>query len=436
MPDPDVLDRLFGELAAADMPVPAPGSIVARGRQRRRRARGGAVTAAAAIAVIVVGAMQWPRIHPGEPGLQQQTRSSVCAAAPDAALNSELSSPLPASRQQSVSGIGLSANHEVLYLFTTAAGFHGIAAESVATGAISQKIPPVHMPPWISAQGGLGPDGDVVVRTLNASVQTNGSEFWSSVLVFSPRTIAWSATGQAAVLEPAGEVSSALSAPVFGGSAHQLVAWEALEWTPNSHVRQIVEADLLTGVTNVVASGYVGAPVFVGNALVWPIASSAAGPYHMVAASASDFPARQRVAVPLPLRKAGSAIGIVSSGGAVAYASADLTRLFYAPSQLQPAMQVLRLTDGDYLAPDGLAIGPGYLAWSTAGAASFVASAKTLAATRITDGNATFGLVQGLGGDVFVTRSTDPKSGSRSLYLLRGSVIGGLTCATPRHAPG
>jgi hypothetical protein len=41
MPDnmPDRLDRLFGELATTELPVPAPAGVVARGRQRRRHAR-------------------------------------------------------------------------------------------------------------------------------------------------------------------------------------------------------------------------------------------------------------------------------------------------------------------------------------------------------------------------------------------------------------
>lgn len=152
--------------------------------------------------------------------------------------------------------------------------------------------------------------------------------------------------------------------------------------------------------------------------------------------STSAFPARQPVAVPLPLRKAGAAAAIVSSGGATAYASTDLTKLFYARSLSQPARQVLTEPRGSWLAPGGLAVGRGFLAWTTAAAASFVASAKTLAATRITDGNATFGLVQGLGGSVLASRSASPKTGPRSLYLLSGSVIDGLTCATPQRAPG
>ena len=41
MPDdmPDRLDRLFGELATTELPVPAPAGVVARGRQRRRNGR-------------------------------------------------------------------------------------------------------------------------------------------------------------------------------------------------------------------------------------------------------------------------------------------------------------------------------------------------------------------------------------------------------------
>jgi hypothetical protein len=169
--------------------------------------------------------------------------------------------------------------------------------------------------------------------------------------------------------------TAALSPPVFGGRHNQLVAWESEGANYGSPTRKIVEADLLTGVTDVVASGYVGAPVFVGSYLVWPVLSSAAGPTHLVSVSASAFPARQPVALPRQLRKAGAAAVVVSSGGATAYASADLTKLFYAPSLSQPARQVLTLPPGSHLSsggvapggntPAGLAVGPGYLAWNT-----------------------------------------------------------------------
>lgn len=443
MPDPDVLDRLFGELATADVPVPAPGSVVARGRQRRRRARGRAVIAAAATAVIVVGITQFPRNHQARPAVVPQ-HPAVCAAAPDPALSAQLSHALPASRQQSVSVIGVSSNRAVLYLMTTTAGFHGIAAESVATGAITQKIPSRGLPSYFgSAQGGLGPDGDVVFTNAYSSA-TVGSGM-SAVIVWSPRKLAWSPLGQMSPLEPVGTVSTALSAPVFAGPDNQLVAWEAQDRIGNSVIRQIVEADLLTGVTDVIATGYVGAPVFVGSDLVWPVASSSAGPTHLFAVSAAAFPPGPAVAVPLPLQKAGAAVGIVSSGGATAYASADRTELFYSPALSQPAREVLRLPAGSHLSvggvasvatvPSGLAVGPGYLAWNTSAGASYVASAKTLAATRITDGTATWTAVQGLGDFVLASRSADQESASRSLYLLNGSVIDNLTCAQPRRAP-
>jgi hypothetical protein len=65
---------------------------------------------------------------------------------------------------------------------------------------------------------------------------------------------------------------------------------------------------------------------------------------------------------------------------------------------------VLQLQPGSYLVPGGLAVGPGCLAWNTSAAASYVASAKPVAAARITDGAATWGGVQGLGGDVLASR--------------------------------
>jgi hypothetical protein len=431
MPDSDVLDRLFGELANADLPVPSQARVVARGRQRRRRARGRAVIAVAAAAVIVVGVTQFPRLLEAPAAVSQHTQPAICAAEPDAQLNSELVRALPASQQQSVSVIGLSPDHAVLYLLTTTAGFHGVAAESVATGAISRKITPVSLLPSVnSAQGGLGPNGEVVY-TVTQSLSSGPIN--SNVLVWSPTPLpSWIASqniGQMVPLGIANEDTEALSAPVFTGRSHQLVAWEAPGGDYDSPTRKIVEADLLTGVTDVVASGYVGAPVFVGSDLVWPVADSAAGATHLVAVSASAFPAHQTVAVPLPLRKAGAATVIASSGGATVYASPGLTKLYYSPSLSQPASQVLQLPPGSYLVPGGLAVGRGYLAWDTSAAASYVASTKTLAAARITDGTTTWGRVQGVGSAVLASRSAHPKSGPRSLYLLSGSVIDRLTCA-------
>jgi hypothetical protein len=431
MPDSDVLNRLFGELAGTDLPVPAPASVVARGTQRRRRARGRAAIVVAAVAAVAVGITQFPRIDQGASAiLSQRTRPAICTAAPDAQLSTELGRVLPVSQQQSVSVVALSPNHKVMYLMTTTGGYHGVAAESVATGAISEKIT-TQPPNWNGAEGGLGPHGEVVFTMTDSY---DGSFAATEVVVWSPTSLpSWMPTRSFGQVVPLGG-SDALSAPVFAGPDHQLVAWESsgdgsVVDSSDSPARQIVEVDLLTGAIEVVATGYVGAPVFVGSDLVWPVASSATGPTHLVAVSASAIPARQRVAVPLPLRNAGAATAIASSGGATLYASAGLTKLFYSPSPSQPARQVLQLPAGNYLVPGGLAVGPGYLAWNTSAAASFVASAKSLAAARITDGSTSWGAVQGLGSDVLASRSAHPKSGPTSLYLLSGSVIERLTCA-------
>jgi hypothetical protein len=431
MPDSDMLDRLFGELAKTDLPVPARARVVARGRQRRRRARGRAVIAAAAVAVVVVGVTEFPRLREGLATASQHAQPAICAAAPSAALNAELGRVVPASRQQSARVIALSPNHATLYLLTTTGGFHGVAAENVATGAIAPNITPLPMASSVyAAQGGLGPGGDVVftvTRSVAGGSRTSSVTIWSPTPV--PASIAREHIAQSITIGITGQDTDALSTPVFGGGSNQLVAWEAPGAKYDSPTHKIVEANLLTGVTDVVASGYVGAPVFVGTELVWPVAGSATRPTHLVAVRASALPARQPVAVPLPLRTAGSATVIASSGGATVYASAGLTKLFYSPSLSQPARQVLRLPPGNYLTPGGLAVGPGYLAWNTSAAASYVASAKSLAAMRITDGSATWGGVQGLGSDVLASRSAHPKSGPRSLYLLSGSVIDRLTCA-------
>ncbi|MGH3302951.1 MAG: hypothetical protein ACRDOK_14945 [Streptosporangiaceae bacterium] len=108
MPELDVLGRLFSELATADLPVPVPASVVARGRQRRRRAHGRTVIAAAVVAGVVVAPT--PR-----GGADRQSARPACRlrARTQRGADSELRHALQASHQQSVSVIGVSPNRAV-----------------------------------------------------------------------------------------------------------------------------------------------------------------------------------------------------------------------------------------------------------------------------------------------------------------------------------
>jgi hypothetical protein len=428
----DVLGGLFAELAAAELPVPTPARVVARGRQRRRRARDIAVSAiAAVVALAVAGASQLAGSLPGTREATGHGRSpqAVCTAAATAGLALEMRHELPLSNQRSAVPIAVSPDGTAVYVQTSTQRFHGIAEESLATGAILRKIDPLPAA-YEGLQGGLSPAGELV---WTSSYSTHGGEAYA----YTPMQ-AWSPlTGTSTTLEPAGQHGDAMGAPVFLNQA--IVAWEQTDGSQ----QEIVEANLAAGSTDVIARGYLGPPVFVGTALVWPVASRANGPAsRLVARNAAVFPARQQIAVPAQLRAAGQAslmgsssqgtwatpVGLIaSSGPATAYLSPDLTRLFYSPSPSQPARLVLRLRGGNAFVPGGLALGDGYLGWTVNGDGSYLASTTTLAATRITS----FGSVTGVGTDYVVVGGppVTKLSQLRPYYLFSGSTVSRLTCA-------
>ena len=291
MPD-DLLDRLFGELASADLPVPARSRVIARGRQRRRHARACAASAVAVAVAVAAGVSQLPGSRPGSQPVQHHhgaPAAAVCQAAPDAALTAELAHASPLSSQAGVWPLGVSPDGAVLYAETTVHGFHGIAAENLVTGAILTKIKALPAS-YTGAHGGLGPDGDVIWSSSYSTHGGQGNPGMTPVQLWSPRT------GRTTTLEPAGQHGGALSAPVIFPATREFAAWEQQD----GGKQEIVEADLASRATVVIATGYFGPPVFAGNALVWPVADHKGGPAASLAArDATSFPARQRIAVPL-----------------------------------------------------------------------------------------------------------------------------------------
>jgi hypothetical protein len=323
----------------------------------------------------------------------------------------------------------VSPDGKAVYVETTTPAFRGIAEESLATGAIIRQIDPLPAGDG-AAQGGLGPDGDLIWTSTRSTYGSEGFAY-TPVRMWSPRT------GQTTTLAPAGHHGDALSAPVF--FKQTLAAWVQADGS-----RQvIVEANLATGSTAVIDRGFLGPPVVVGAALVWPVASHANGPAtRLVARNATAFPSLQQIAVPLQLRAAGHAALMVSSsqgswstpagliassGGATAYLSQDLTQLFYSPSPARPARLVLRLR-GNTFAP-ALAIGDGYLGWTVTGDASYLASTTSLAAARIT----VFGYVISAGSEYVFVGEPPVSKGSqvRSYHLFSGATVSALKCATP-----
>ena len=125
--------------------------------------------------------------------------------------------------------------------------------------------------------------------------------------------------------------------------------------------------------------------------------------------------------VPVPL--------IASDGQATAFISQNLTQLFYSPSPSVPARIVLQLRGGNTFAAGAPAVGPGYLGWTVNGDASYLASASSLAAARIT----TFGLEFSAGSRVFVMGYSGVKTqpARNPFHLFNGSVVSSLKCAAP-----
>ncbi len=439
MPE-DLVDQLFGELASAELPVPAHTRVIARGRQRRRRARAGAATTVAAAVLVAAGVSQLPGSRLRSQPVQHHhsaPAATVCRAAPDAALTAELAHVSPLSSQAGVWPLGVSRDGSVVYAETTESGFHGIAAENLATGAILAKIKALPAS-YTAAQGGLGPGGDVIWSSSFSTHGGQGTGSTTPVQLWTPRT------GRTATLEPAGQHGGALSAPVFFPATHEFAAWEQQD----GGKQEIVEADLASGTAVVIATGYFGPPVYADDALVWPVAGHPGGPAASLAArDATSFPARQRIAVPLQLRAAdrsslmGSSaegfwsvpVGLIASDGqATAFFSQNLTQLFYSPSPSVPSRLVLQLRGGSTFAAGAPVVGPGYLGWTVNGDASYLTSASSLAAARIT----TFGAEFSAGSHVFVMGwSGAKKQPARNPFrLFSGSVVNTLKCTAPAKA--
>jgi hypothetical protein len=419
MPDYDDLIRSgFQQLAGAQLPVPSASAVVRRGTQRRRRTRGTqAVSAVAAVVIIAVGSGHLAgrgttaRQSAASPGRHEP---ALCTAARSARLAGDLKRSLPTMNQDLVMPIALSPSGATVYVQTDRPGFRGIAAENVATGATVVPILPLPLKDMGDAVGAVGPAGSLIWTDM-ISNPGNLTVSWTPMHVWSPRT------RTVTELEPSGQSGGALSAPVFVDG--QVAAWLQAD----GRRREVVEANVTTGVVRVIASGYLGAPVLVGHALVWPASSTPTGrPSRLVASKAGVFPA-EPVAVPAALRSAGSTQLIASSGLDTAYVSANDKELYYSPSPTQPARLILRLGRGDYFDLSPPVLGPGYLGWGTS-QASYLASTASLAVARVS----AFGAVRGTGNYVWVLPWTGSKSTRYPWRLVAAATVNALTCARAR----
>jgi hypothetical protein len=440
MPDLDrVIGQQFHRLAREELPVPPVQAVIRRGRQRRRRTRDGAISAVAvAAAVVTVVAVSQLA---GSPAARHATpaghghrggpsHAQACTAVLSASLRAALSAPtLPISDQQNVSPIALSSDGTALWVLTTTQGFHGVAEESLHTGAILQRIMPLGSN-YLSASGGPAPDGGVLWTSTYTHGESGGMH---------PVQLYQAANRRVSEFGPQGPV---LSVPVYDSPADKLAAWEVADGPQ----QEIVEANLDTAVAHVVARGYLGPPVFVGNTLVWSTARNSDGlQTRLAAANATSFPAVQSASVPPAVRAASDAVAtrsgygptlipayglIASYGGATAYFSAGLTKLYYSPAPSQPAHLLLTLPGGDTVSPGSVFAGPGYIGWGTAAAKDYLMSTSSFAIVQVINGTSWWGEVQGLGRDVLVGTFRPTKKQHLTQYrLVSGSVISKLTCA-------
>jgi hypothetical protein len=446
MPDLEpVVGQKFHQLAGQELPVPPAEAVMRRGRQRRRRARGRAISAiaAAAAAITAIAVSQLaaaPAAHrpPASRGRHAPGgRALGCPAAQSTLLATALTtSPLPISRQQSVWPIAISRNGSALYTQTTTQGFTGIVEENLHTGAILATITPLPSS-YTGSQGGIGPRNALVWTSTYPTHSELGSI--TPVQMWSP------AVPSVTNLEPAGQNGAVLSTPVFSSPGNEFAAWEVADGSR----QEIAEADLSTGVSDVIARGYLGPPVFVGDALVWSVASKPGGQQStLVAANAAAFPATQPMPVPVSLRAASETVVtrfgqsgpwqpepslIASYGTAVVYASTDLTKLYYSPAASQPARLVLTLTGGNTVSPGSLFAGPGYIGWGTAYATSYLASTSSFAVAPVVNGTTVWGDVQGFGNDVLVgTFKPTKKQHLTRFHLVSASTVKALRCAAGR----
>jgi len=356
---------------------------------------------------------------PGQAGQQTRGPAAFCATRPAVGVTAALSRALGASLRAEVVPFGVSADGRTAYVSTWAPGFSGVAALSLASGAL-HPIRRFRRPATDQADGAWG--GRWLVWDETYSLQS-----LDDFTVFG-----WdAATGRLMRLgrslrSPAGiPWPSPWHAPAVSGDQ---AAW-AQGYGPGGVV-EIRLADLRTGRVIVIRKGHVQAPFFDGSLVVWPESDS---PGSSTTLRAYD-PASGRL-VPLPpvLRAVRGTDFVATDGTKTAYLSPDLTRLYYSPAPDLAAKVVLRLPPGVDFAY--LEIGPGTLAWTTT-QATYLASTRTGGYARVTP---QYGFaVTGPGPAVLISDGPTSKSAHPilALHVLDGSAPGWPGCAGRTGRPG
>jgi hypothetical protein len=283
------------------------------------------------------------------------TPLTLCAARATAGVHAELTGRVPSALRGNVEPLGVSGDGGAVYVATETSGFAGIAAVTLASGNL-RKIQVFPHPADDEAFGSSDGRWLVWAEVTNFRQMARGNGNGpADVTVHSWNSV----TDQMRTLGHARE--PLIGVPVVSG---HYAAW-------GQGGSGIVLANLRSGQATVIGRGDPEV-FFDGSLVVWPEPGS--GPRNAATAMhafsvISGKPAR----LPLALKSAAGADMVVSDGIRTAYVSRNLRSLYYSPAQDQAAHAIMHGT----LLAGGVALGPGWLGWTTFEGASYVASTRT-----------------------------------------------------------
>ena len=370
--------------------------------------------AAAVIAALLIAGCAGA---PGQPGAAGRVSPAsgpaarFCPGRPAGALTTALTRAVPASLRGEIVPLGISADGATAYVSAWTRRFAGVAALSLATGAL-HPITRFGNRAADQADGAWGGRWLVWAQTYSLSSLDGFTVYaWDSV------------TGRLERLgrsldSPAGAPwPSPWHAPAVSGD---FAAW-AQGYGPGGLV-EIRLADLRTGRVAVIARGHVQAPFFDGGLLVWPASGRPGALTRLHAyATATGRPA------PLPavLRPVRGTDFVATDGTRTAYLDPGRSRLYYSPAPGQAASVVLTVPAGISFSNIGMARGA--IAWTTT-RATYLASTTTSGYVQVTP---EFGFaVTDTGPDVLVSDAPARKAAHPrlALHVLDAAGIGRGSC--------
>jgi hypothetical protein len=338
--------------------------------------------------------------HAGRAGPQPDVAAFsglFCARPPSPALRADLGHAVPESLRSEIIPQGLLPGGHAAYVSIWTPAFAGVAALDLATGSI-RKIQPFGNPVTDQADGSS--DGRWLVWEETYSLQSL-DDFtvyaWDSATGRLLR-LGHSLAGPGRVPWP-----SPWHAPAVSGD---FAAW-AQGYGPGGEV-EIRLANLATGQVQVIRSGHVQPPFFDGSLVVWP---ESGRPGAQTTLRAVSMITGRAAALPPVLRPVHGTEFVATDGTRTAYLSPDLTRLYYSPAPAQQARLALRLPAGVDFAD--LAMGAGWLAWTTT-SATYLASPATGSYSQVTP---EYGIAAGSGSKVLISDAAERKAASSILPM-------------------